>query len=206
VLWRLSVRALAGLLAAALAYLSFTMVQVWWTSYRDQRQPAEAIVVMGAAQYNGRPSPALQARLDRAVELHAAGLAPLVVVTGGQRPGDEFTEASAGQRYLLTRGIPLDVLRMEVQGRNSWESLAATARFLRKEHVREVLIVSDSYHSYRLTEIAREVGLTPHVVPARVGGASLRDLGRETVAVAVGRLLGYRRLTNLDRALATVPE
>lgn len=200
--WRLA----AVLVTVSLLYTGFTFLQVWHASNQDEAAPAGAIVVLGAAQYNGRPSPALQARLDRAVDLYAQGLAPLVVATGGAQAGDRFTEANTGGRYLAAHGVPDPALRLVVQGRNTWESLAATARVLRAEGVREVLLVSSSYHSYRVAAIAREVGMSPRVAPVRVGGASLRDLGRETVAVAVGRFLGYRRLTNLDRAIEAATE
>lgn len=196
----------AMLVLLTLLYFAFTFLQVWHASKQDEPVPAGAIVVLGAAQYNGRPSPALAARLDRAVALYGQRLAPIVVATGGAQSGDRFTEAGAGGRYLVARGVPDSALRLEVQGRNTWESLAATARFLKAEGVTEVLLVSDSYHSYRVAAIAREVGLMPHVAPTHVGQASLRDLTRETVAVAVGRFLGYRRLTNLDRAIEKTTE
>jgi uncharacterized SAM-binding protein YcdF (DUF218 family) len=198
---RALLRVTALLAGAALLYWGLTFAQVWRASLADEPRPAEAIVVLGAAQYDGQPSPALQARLERAAELHEAGFAPVVVVTGGRRPGDRFTEAKAGQEYLLQRGVPAEALRLEVLGKNSWESLAATARFLRAEDIDEVLLVSDSYHSYRITDIAHEVGLVPHVAPSRGGSTTVRDLARETSAVAIGRVTGYRRLTNLDRAL-----
>lgn len=203
---RLAVKAASMLLVPLLLYAAFTFLQVWHGSLQDEPQPAEAVIVLGAAQYNGRPSPVLQARLDRAAELYRAGLAPVVVVTGGQQPGDRFTEAGAGQRYLVAQGVPADALRLEVQGRNSWESLAATQRFLAEEGIDEVLLVSDAYHSFRVAETARELGLHPHVVPARPGGAPAKELWRETLAVGVGRFLGYRRLTNLDRAIEAATE
>jgi uncharacterized SAM-binding protein YcdF (DUF218 family) len=197
---RLAIKAVTVLLVLVALYAGFTFLQVWHASHQDEPQPAEAVIVLGAAQYNGRPSPVLQARLDRAAELYRAGLAPVVVVTGGQRPGDRFTEAGAGQRYLVARGVPADALRLEVQGRNSWESLAAAQRFLARESIDDVLLVSDAYHSFRVAETARELGLHPRVAPARPGGAPARELWRETLAVGIGRMIGYRRLTNLDRA------
>lgn len=199
-------RLVSALVALSLLYVGFTFLQVWHASQQEEPVPAGAIVVLGAAQYNGRPSPALQGRLDRAIDLFGQGLAPLVVATGGQRPGDRFTEANAGGRYLAAHGVPDSALRLVVQGRNTWESLAATARVLRSEGVTDVLLVSDSYHSYRVAAIARELGLVPHLTPVHAGGATLRDLGRETLAVAAGRFLGYRRLTNLDRAIEAATE
>lgn len=203
---RLAIKAASMLLVPLVLYMAFTFLQVWHGSLQDEAQPAEAVIVLGAAQYNGRPSPVLRARLDRAVALYQAGLAPVVVVTGGQQPGDRFTEAGAGQRYLVAHGVPANALRLEVQGRNSWESLSAAQHFLAEEGIDEVLLVSDAYHSFRVAETARELGLRPHVVPSRPGDAPVRELWRETLAVGVGRFLGYRRLTNLDRAIEAATE
>lgn len=197
-------RRLTGLLSVAimvgLVYVAVTFTQVWSASQRDEAQPAEAIIVLGAAQYDGRPSPVLRARLDHAAALYHSDLAPIVVVTGGNRPGDRFTEATAGATYLHGQGIPDSAIRREVGGRSTWESLAATARFLREEEVSSVLLVSDPSHSYRIEAIARELGFDAHVSPTAGGGsrtAALRALVRETAAVAVGRVVGYRRLTGI---------
>lgn len=193
-------------LALVLAYLAFTLVQVWRASLDDDTRPAQAIVVLGAAQYDGRPSPALRARLDHAIGLYRDGYAPIVVVTGGRQPGDRYTEAGAGHRYLREQGIPESALRLEVTSSNSWESLAAAARFLREEGITDVLLVSDPYHSYRIAEIAEEVGLDAGVSPTpghALRPSVIKALLRETGAVAVGRLTGYRRLTNLDRAITS---
>jgi uncharacterized SAM-binding protein YcdF (DUF218 family) len=192
-------------LLAVLLYVGVTFTQVWWASQQDDDSSAHAIIVLGAAQYDGRPSPALQARLDHAADLFDAGRAPVVWLTGGNRPGDRTTEAKSGYDYLRERGIPDEALQLEVQGRNTWESLAATARFLRARNDTDVLLVSHPYHSFRLAGIAGEVGLSPHVSPTTAGvtqsGDNARALVRETAAVSLGRLVGYRRLTNLDRFL-----
>ena len=183
-------------------YVGGTFVQVWQASRDDQAQPAGAIVVMGAAQYNGEPSPVFEARLEHGRELFEQGLSDVVVVTGGRRAGDEFSEAQAGAMWLQEHGVPDSSIRREVQGRNSWESLAASARFLRDDGIDDVMIVSDPFHSKRLEEIASEVGLEAHVTPTGdsqvTGTAELRAMVRETAAVSVGRFLGYRRLMNLD--------
>ena len=193
----LGVSALTFLVAG---YFAVTFLQVWAAARADHAQPAQAIVVMGAAQYDGRPSPVLRARLDHAQRLYQQGIAPIIVVTGGRRPGDRFTEALTGFRYLRDLGVPESDLRIENQGTNSWESLAAAAAFLRADEVTEVVLVSSPYHSLRVEKIAGEVGLDGHASPARTAGGigSLVHLGREALAVGVGRVIGYGRLVDLD--------
>ena len=190
--------------AVGTLYVMVTFVQVWHASRQRHHEPAAAIVVMGAAQYDGRPSPVLQARLDRALELYRQGLAPLLVTTGSKREGDRFTEGFAGYQYLSSLGVPdEDIANVDI-GTNTWEELSAASDELRRRapgqpanaaRVR-VLIVSDSYHSLRLEHTAREVGLDPLVAPTGPR-ASARRLARETVAVSLGRVLGYRRLAEL---------
>ncbi len=186
-------------------YVAVTATQVVAASRRDSREPADAILVLGAAQYDGRPSPALRARLDHAADLFAEDVASVIWVTGGQQPGDRFTEASASSRYLIRQGVPAEAVKLENQGSNSYESLAAAARYLRQEEQRDVLLVSDRWHSLRIVSIAREVGLRARVSPtdAAVTGGTPSRLARETAAVALGRLVGYRRLTGLDERLAS---
>jgi uncharacterized SAM-binding protein YcdF (DUF218 family) len=193
-------RAIALVLALALLYVLVTLGQVLAATRHDDRTRADAIIVLGAAQYDGQPSPALRNRLDHAAALYGDDLAPVIWVTGGRQPGDRFSEASASSQYLIRQGIPNDAVQLEIHGGNSYESLAATARYLRSRDQRDVLLVSDAWHTYRVTAIAREVGLRPRVSPsspARLSGVGLRRLGREVTAVALGRFVGYRRLTGI---------
>lgn len=183
--------------AVVVAYVGGTFVQVWRASGHDGARDAQAIVVLGAAQYDGRPSPALAKRLDHALDLYQQGRAPMVVVTGGRQSGDRFTEATAGYNYLRRHGVPDGAIRKEVQGRTTYESLAAVARFLRTEDVDDVVLVSGPAHSKRLAGIADAVGLHAAISPAD-GSPDLRSLLRETAAVSAGRLVGYRRLERLD--------
>src|SRR4051812_42740537 len=115
------------LLFSSIAYYGVTLYQVRSVAASDQTRPVDAIVVMGAAQYDGRPSPQLAARLDHVLELWQQGLAPQVFVTGGKQPADRFTEAQSSARYLEDRGVPESAILREDQGRNSWESLSAVA-------------------------------------------------------------------------------
>jgi uncharacterized SAM-binding protein YcdF (DUF218 family) len=191
-------------LALVVAYFGITFVQVWSASRSSGADSAQAIIVLGAAQYNGRPSPVLQARLDHARELYDAGAAPVIWVTGGRLPGDTFTEASASMSYLLAAGIPEEALSLESSGTSSWESLAAVARILRQQGITDVLLVSSPYHALRTEHIAAEVGLDGDASPSdETQGFARRvtSLGKETLAVGVGRIVGHRRLVDLeDRA------
>lgn len=186
---------LLGILLGALsvAYLVFTFVNVWWNARSDSAGPSDAIVVMGAAQYDGTPSPVLRARLDHAVELYEAGFAPLVVVTGGKQVGDRYTQALAGYNYLRSQGIADENILLEVDGDSTYTELAATARILHGRGFERVLLVSDAYHSARLKAIASEVGLKASVSPTETS-YGLSQLLRETAAVSAGRIIGFRRL------------
>jgi uncharacterized SAM-binding protein YcdF (DUF218 family) len=180
-------------LGLVVAYVAVTFVQVLSAARADERGPTGAIVVLGAAQYDGRPSPVLQARLDHALELYREGVAPVVVLTGAKQPGDRFTEAFAGFRYLRRAGVPEDALVIVDDGHDTWDSLAATARVLRRRGVERVTLVSDAYHDRRLQGVAGELGLEASVSPVP-GTASLPRLVRETALVSVGQVVGYGRL------------
>jgi len=176
-------------------YVGVTFVQVLVASGVDDRNTADAIVVLGAAQYDGEPSPVLAGRLDHAERLWRAGVAPIIVTTGSNLPGDRFTEGYAGYEYLRFAGIPDDALLVITDGASTWEQLAATARQLRLRDLDSVTLVSDPYHALRLTQIADEVGLEASV-SSTDGSLSIRQLARETAAVSLGRILGYRRVDN----------
>lgn len=202
---RRAVRVLAVVVLLAVLYVGVTAAQIWFAAHRDEMTKSDAIVVLGAAQYDGQPSPALQARLDHAVNLYADEIAPIVWVTGGRQPGDRFSEASASSRYLIRNGVADGDVKLETNGASSYESLAAAARYLRNDNHRDVLLVSDPWHAYRIAAIAREVGLRPRVSPASPPEWSrhgLRRLTHETVAVALGRIVGYRRLAGLGERWA----
>lgn len=199
--FRLVRRITFGLVALIVLYFGITFVQVWMASRSGSPEEAQAIVVLGAAQYDGQPSPVLKARLDHAIELFGDGVAPVLVVTGGNQPGDRYTEASAAASYLIHAGVPESALRLESQGSSSWESLAAAARFLRTEGITDVVLVSSPYHALRTEQIASEVGLHGDASPAHeTEGFSSRvyHLTRETLAVGIGRIVGHRRLVDLD--------
>ncbi len=197
----------AGALVLAVVYLGVTFVQVFQASRHDGAKRVQAIVVFGAAQYNGTPSPVLRARLDHAAKLYQRGYADRLVVTGGRLPEDRFSEATASARYLRSKGVPDSSILREVQGRTSWESLASTARFLKQRGVTDVVLVSDGFHSARIGAMASELGLNAHTSPTRTspitGTETLPYLGKETLAVAAGRVLGFRRVSNAGQNVAS---
>ena len=154
----------------------------------------DAIVVLGAAQYDGEPSPVFARRLETAFELWEAGVAPIIVTTGANQPGDTFTEGFAGFRYLRSAGVAEDRIVVVVDGGDTFESLAAAANQL--EGGARVVLVTDAYHSRRAFEVAEEVGFDATVVAAG-DDTGLSRRFRETVAVSIGRIIGYRRLSSL---------
>jgi uncharacterized SAM-binding protein YcdF (DUF218 family) len=198
--WAFRFFALLGVIT--FAYMAVTAGQVFLASRRDETRQVQAIVVFGAAQYNGRPSPVLQARLDHAAALYDDGFAEVIVVTGGRQPGDKFTEASTSADYLSGKGVSQDAILREVRGANSWESLAAAASFLKDRGMTKVLLVSDPFHAARTEAMADELGLEAYSSPTRSspiqGTTELTHMAKETVAVAAGQLLGFRRLMRVD--------
>jgi uncharacterized SAM-binding protein YcdF (DUF218 family) len=131
----------------------------------DQARPASAIVVLGAAQYVGHPSPVLRARLDHAIDLWRRKLAPLMIVTGGTGTGDTTSEAAVSQRYAIRRGVPASAILLETQGRTTSESMEGVAALMGSQSRRDVLLVSDPFHMLRLTILARRHGLEPFPSP-----------------------------------------
>ena len=155
---------LAGIGLVFLVWVaSFAAVLIW--EQNDQARPASAIVVLGAAQYVGRPSPVLRARLDHAIDLWRRKLAPVIIVTGGIGQGDTTSEAAVSRRYAIRQGVPANAILMETNGRTTSESMDAVATLMAQRHQRDVLLVSDPFHMLRLTILARRHGLIPYASP-----------------------------------------
>ena len=195
---RRGVVAVLALFGLSFAYYGVTLMQVWSVGNSDQARRVDAIVVLGAAQYDGRPSPQLQARLDHVVLLWNQGIAPLVVVTGGNQPGDRFTEAGTSAAYLETKGVAASAILQEDHGHSSWESLVGVAALLKQRNATRVLLVSDPFHSLRIRLVAQELGLTAYVSPTRTspvrGATAFVKEMKEAAGIAVGRFIGFHRL------------
>ena len=182
----------------AAVYFVVSLLQVWNTGRSADRQPVGAIVVLGAAQYDGRPSPQLQARLDHALELWNLNLASYIVVTGGKQEGDRFTEAAASRKFLESSGVASDLIFEENSGTTTYASLFAVSRVVRDLEIDRVLIVSDPFHLLRAKLIANEVGLDASSSSTRTsviqGGDAFRRNLQEAAGVAIGRIVGFRRV------------
>ena len=161
-----SYRHMIGLvLLAAVTIYTVALVVVLVASQQDQRRPVDAIVVLGAAQYNGRPSPVLRARLNHALNLYREGLAPRIIVTGGVGRGDTLSEATVGRQYLVNRGVPSPAVVVQAHGRSTQASMSAVADWLEQEHLRRVILVSDPFHMSRLRLEARRTDLEAYTSP-----------------------------------------
>ena len=170
--------------------LTLAAIVLW--AERSATSSADVIVVLGAAQYDGRPSPVLRARLDHAVELYKQGMAPRLLLTGGRREGDAVSEAVAGQRYSVRQGVPPNAIMLESVSRTTLASIQGAARLLRSDsntRAPRVLLVSDPFHMLRLSVLARLYGLDPSSSPTRTSPISasrsvaLEYVLRESVAL-----------------------
>ena len=145
-------------------------VVVW--GRRDNAKPSAAIVVLGAAQYEGRPSPVLRARLDHAIRLWQRGVAPRVILTGGRGTRDTTSESEVGRRYVMRNGVPDSAIALETEGRTTSESLRAVSRMMEHESDKSVVLVSDPFHMLRLAILARRLGLDARTSPTRTSPIS----------------------------------
>lgn len=155
-----------GALVLLAGWITAVAAVIWWGT-RDAARPSAAIVVLGAAHYEGRPSPVLRARLDHGVALWRRGLAPRLILTGGTAAGDTTSEAEAGRRYVLGRGVPDSAILLEPEprGRTTNASLSGVAQLVRTLPSRDVILVSDPFHMLRLSIVAGRLGLEAHPSP-----------------------------------------
>jgi uncharacterized SAM-binding protein YcdF (DUF218 family) len=197
---RLALKIVGLLVVAIVVYFAVTLAQVWLTSLVYAPQRADAIVVMGAAQYDGVPSPDLVGRLQDALSLWQRHLASTVVVTGSKEKTDKYTEAEASAMWLEQHGVPAaDII--EVGGNDSWTNLSLAATALQQRGLLKVIVVTDGFHEDRSLAIATSVGLQAWPMPSTdspiKGWATVPYYAKETVGVAVGRVVGYSRLHRL---------
>ena len=204
------VRVGACAVLAGVAVLGYTVFRIWSQGEIDERRPADAIVVLGAAQFDGRPSPVFAARLDHAVALYHEGIAPILVVTGGKAAGDRTTEAAVARAYAVARGVPASAILAEDRGRTTLESLEAVGAIFRAHALRSAVFVSDRSHMLRVLRIASDQGMTAWGSPTTTSPVE-QELGREVRAVAheVGALVEYfvggGRLVSDDPTVGTGP-
>jgi uncharacterized SAM-binding protein YcdF (DUF218 family) len=154
----------------ALWVISATAVLIW--AARDEARPAQAIVVLGAAQYAGKPSPVLRARLDHALDLWNRHLASLLILTGGTGSGDTTSEAAVGRSYARKHGVPDSAILVESEGRTTSASMRAVAGMLEVRGMQSALLVSDPFHMLRLRILARRFGFTPYTSPTQTSPIS----------------------------------
>ena len=200
-------RVVGLLVTISLVYGCINVAQVWWVGRSDQARSVDAIVVLGVAQYDGRPSPQLRARLDHALALWQEGLSPLVITTGGNQPGDRFTEAETSANYLMEGllgvAVPAESIVQENSGSTTRESLIAVRNIMQDRGLHSVLIVTDPYHSLRSRLIAQDLGLVAYISPTRTsplrGASAVSRHVREALGVAVAHLIGFANLERLTK-------
>jgi len=190
---RLVRRLLAAAVLTVVVVVLATAVNVWWTARQDARPTSDAIVVLGASQFDGRPSTVFRARLQHARALFEDGVAPRVITVGGSRPGDRTTEADAGAAFLRERGVEVVAVP---EGSNTLHSLEAVAELMSEQGWRSAVVVTDPWHSLRSRTMARDQGIEAEASPTRAGpsvrtrGTQIRYIARETAAYLYYKLLG----------------
>ncbi len=181
------------LLVLLLAYLFLTAKQIERESTQDDAQPADVIIVLGAAEYRGKPSPVLQGRLNHALLLYLKGLAPYILTTGGAGGDPEFTEAEVGRGYLTEHGVPSEAILVEPGGSTTGQSLTVAAEIMRRMNFQSCIVVSDGYHIFRARRMLQFKGLhvygSPRPSPGMTAPGELKWLYyRQAVGWALFRI------------------
>jgi uncharacterized SAM-binding protein YcdF (DUF218 family) len=162
---------LSTFLAVIVLWAGWMGAVLLWSTF-DYARPSESIVVLGAAQYDGRPSPVLKARLDHAMDLWDRRFATLLILTGGRGAGDTTSEAAVGRAYAKRHGVPEDLIVLEAQGRTTRESMKGVARILGDRGLKTAILVSDPFHMLRLWILSRRFGIIPYTSPTRTSPIS----------------------------------
>lgn len=155
----------AALAAVFLVYLLAVARQIAEQSNANEARPADVIIIMGAAEYRGKPSPVLRARLDHGLELYRRGLAPRILTTGGAGGDPVFTEGEVGRAYLVRNGVPSEAILLEAEGESTMHSTAAAAEIMRRMNLRSCIVVSDGYHIFRVKKMLEFRGLDVYGSP-----------------------------------------
>ncbi|HYO35941.1 MAG TPA: YdcF family protein [Geodermatophilus sp.] len=189
-------RVFTAAVLAALLLVASTALAIWWTARQDSRPAADAIVVLGSAQYNGVPSSIFEARLEHALALWEDGVAPVVVTVGGKAAGDQFTEAEAGRAYLIDAGVPEESLLAVPEGVDTLESMRAVGAAYGERGWSSAVLVTDPWHAMRAERMAEDAGVSAESSPTRQGPAvqtratQFRYILRETAAYLFYRVTG----------------
>ena len=165
-------RLIASIVLAIVLLWTASMAAVLLFSWMDQARPSESIVVLGAAQYDGKPSPVLRARLDHGIDLWNHKMGKVLVLTGGKGAGDTTSEADVGRSYARKHGVPDTAILLENKGRTTRESMLGVAELLESRGIRTAILVSDPFHMLRLSIIGRRFGLIPYTSPTRTSPIS----------------------------------
>ncbi|WP_223198433.1 YdcF family protein [Solihabitans fulvus] len=190
---RLVLRVVLGACLIGGLVVGGTAFRVWQVARVDDRSPADIAVVLGAAQYNGRPSPVLQARLEHAKSLFDEGVVRYLLTTGGRQPGDKYTEGQAGQMWLAAHGVPEDRIVVVGEGRDTLGSMQAVATVAKERGLSTAMIVSDPWHSLRARTMAQDAGLRAWTSPTHSGPiVQTRDTQSRYILRETGALLYYR--------------
>ena len=194
-------RIVLGLVVIVVVVFAGTMARVWWVGMQNAQPRSDALIVEGAAQYNGRPSEVFTDRLQHALDLYQAGVAGKIVTVGGRRTGDNFSEAGSGRTWLIDHGVPAKSVVAVEEGSDTLLSLRAAMPILDANHWHSVVIVTDPWHELRSRTIARDLGLDAASSPVTVGPSTrgfwtqVKYIGREAVAY-----LYYRVFHRASRA------
>ena len=200
-------RLLAGAVLVGLLVVCGTAVRVWQVARIDDYSHADAIVVLGAAQYSGTPSSVFEARLSQAADLYQHGVADLVITVGGKQPGDQYTEAASGKMYLAEAGIPGQAILAVETGRDTLRSVEGVAAAMQERGLQSAVLVSDPWHSLRTRTMARDAGLDAWTAPTRTGPAvytresQAHGIARETAALLWYQLTHFSADSNYHTGL-----
>jgi uncharacterized SAM-binding protein YcdF (DUF218 family) len=159
--------AAALIVTAILITIAYVSLRIERQSTQDEAQPADIILVLGAAEYRGRPSPVLKARLDHALDLYARSLAPRILTTGGAGGDPIYTEGGVGRSYLMSRGVPSEAIVVESEAESTVESTAMAGEIMRRMGLHSVIVVSDGYHIYRVKKMLQFRGLNVYGSPRK---------------------------------------